>query len=241
MLNPALKMSYQEKQERAADKRRVLLGFLASGEVYTTLSIVAELLQTTERTALRLVTKLVAEKSLRADLKAVPFSNLKIYGITAHGIGITESAHPRCREFFTGTINPNYLAHHFEGQHIRIGLDRAGWTNYVPGKLLFVENSQRLKKLPDALATTPTGHRVAVEIERHVKSQKRMSEIIGSHLQQIIGGHYSLVYYFTSHQNALERVFKSVEFVIVGGDKVKLTELHRARFKILDIQNPILT
>lgn len=241
MLNPALKMSYQEKQKRAADKRRVLLGFLASGEVYTTLSIVAELLQITERTALRLLKTLTAEKILRADLKAVPFSNLKIYGITAHGIGITESAHPRCREFFTGTINPNYLAHHLEGQHIRITLERAGWTDFVPGKLLYIDNEKRLKALPDALVTRPDGRRIAIEIERNIKSHKRMAEVVGAHLQQIIAGHYALVHYFTPHQSALERVFQRVDFVIVGAEKIKLNDSHRARFKIFDIQNPTLT
>jgi hypothetical protein len=171
------------------------MGFLASGEIYTTLAIAAELLQTTERTALRLLKTLIAEKILRADLKAVPFSNLKIYGITEHGIGITESAHPRCREFRIGATNPNYLAHHLEGQHIRIILERAGWTDYVPGKLLYVDNIQRLKKLPDALVTRPDGRRVAVEIERFVKSQKRMAGIIGAHLHQILAGHYDIVYY----------------------------------------------
>lgn len=240
MLNPALSMTYAQKQQRAADKRRLLLAFLASGECYTSPAVVAELLQTTERTARRFLNALTEEMILRADSKAVPFSNLKIYGITAHGIALTESAHPSCREFFTGTLSPLYLAHHIEGQHIRIILERAGWADYVPGKLLYVENGQRLKKLPDALVTRPDGRRVAIEIERQVKSTKRMTDMVGGHLAQIIAGHYDIVYYFTPHQAALKRVFQAVEFVIVDGDKVKLTESHLARFKIFDIQNPTL-
>lgn len=239
MLNPALSMTYAQKQQRAADKRRLLMSFLASGECYTSPVIVAELLQTTERTAQRLLKTLAEEKILRAE-KVIPFSSLKIYGITEHGIGITESAHPRCREFRIGTTNPHYLAHHLEGQHIRLTLERAGWTDYVPGKLLYVDNSQRLKKLPDALVTRPDGRRVAVEIERFVKSQKRMAGIIGAHLHQILAGHYDIVYYFTSHQVALDRVIQAVEYVFVDGEKIKLTESHRARFKNFDIQIPTL-
>jgi hypothetical protein len=238
MLNPALTMTYAQKQQRAADKRRLLLAFLASGEVYTTVQIAAELLQASPLTAWRLLQAMVAEKSLKVDEKPVPFSSLKIYGVTAHGIGITVSAHPRCREFFPGTTSPSYLAHHLEGQHIRIILERAGWTDYVPGKLLYVENGQRLKKLPDALATRPDGRRVAVEIERNVKSEKRMTDMVGGHLAQIVAGHYDLLYYFTPHEDALQRVFQKVENVVVDSEKVKLTDSHRARFKILDIQNP---
>ena len=47
-LHPALKMTYTEKIERAAHKREVLLDFLASGEVFTTVAMAAELLQLSE-------------------------------------------------------------------------------------------------------------------------------------------------------------------------------------------------
>ena len=237
MLNPALSMTYAQKQERAANKRRLLLDFLASGESYTSPAIVAELLQTTERTARRFLNSLSEEKILRADLKAVPFSNLKIYGLTAHGIGITANAHPKCREFFTGSLNPNYLAHHLTGQQIRIKLERAGWSNWVPGKLLYVDNALRLKKLPDALATRPDGQRCAIEVERFCKSQKRMALIIAEHLKQILASHYAVVYYFSPTPDTLKRLFQSIEFVILDGEKKRLSEANRTRFKILDTKN----
>lgn len=235
MVHAALQISHAEKQQRAAEKRRMLLTFLASGESYTTLQIISDLLKVSDDTALRLVKKLVAEQILRADLKAVPFSNLKLYGITAHGLGITDGSHPKCKEFYPGTLNPSFLMHHLDGQRVRIALERAGWTAYVPGKLLYVENEKRLKALPDALATRPDGKVIAIEIERHIKSHKRMTEVVAAHLKQILEKKYSFVYYFTPHNAGLERVFKSIEFVKFDSEKIMINDSHRARFIICDI------
>jgi hypothetical protein len=236
MASPALTMTNAEKRQRAALKRRTLVGFLASGEVYTTLSVAAELLQTSERNALRLLQTLVEERILKIDEKVVPGSNLKLYGITAHGLALTESAYPQAREFQIGKTNPGWVPHHIEGQKVRIRAEHAGWTGWIPGKLLLVDNEQRLKKLPDALCVRPDARRVAVEIERYVKSKKRMADVVAAHLQQIVAKRYDFVYYFSPHKSALERALDGVQFVIVDANKVKLNDSHRARFKVFDIQ-----
>ena len=82
-LHPALKMTYTEKIERAAHKRAALLDFLASGEVFTTVAMAAELLQLSEQTVQPMLKRLVAEQILRVDTKAVPFSKTKLWGIHA--------------------------------------------------------------------------------------------------------------------------------------------------------------
>src|ERR1022692_4357584 len=101
-LHPALKMSYAQKMERNLQKRVALLNFLCSGESYSTLSIVADILRISERTAQLLLKKLVAEKLLRVDERASPYSRIKLYGVTQHGLALTQSAHPDCKEFFVG-------------------------------------------------------------------------------------------------------------------------------------------
>lgn len=236
MVSSALTMTYAEKQARAAFKRKTLMAFLVSGEQWTTLSVTADLLQTTERNALRLLQTLVKEKLIKVDEGIVEHSNLKLYGISAHGIAVTESSNPGCREFPVGRTNPGYVQHHIQGQIIRIRAERAGWTNWVPGKLLMVENDKRLKKLPDALVTRG-GRRVAVELERYVKSQKRLADVVGLHLQQIVAKHYDYVYYFVPSVAAQARAFAKVEFVIVDGNKIKLNETHRARFKVYNLKD----
>lgn len=236
MTNPALKMSPQERQQRSAEKRAAVLGFLASGEQWSTLSVIAELLQTSERNALRLLQKLVEEKLLKVDDRVLPHLRLKLYGISAHGLAVV-GADVNMKAFAIGRTNPSFVQHHLESQLIRIRAEKAGWTNWTPGKVLFVENSTRLKKLPDSLANRPDGRRVAVEIERYVKSPKRLTDVMGLHLQQIVSKQYDLVYYFTPHPEAQMRAFNKIQFVTLENQKVKLNDSHRARFKVFDLKN----
>ena len=42
-------------------------------------------------------------------------------------------------------------------------------------------HSKGLKKIPDAIATSPSGERVVIEIERYVKTPKWYVEIISAH------------------------------------------------------------
>ena len=235
-LHPALKMTYAQKMERTAHKRAALLDFLASGEVFTTVAMAAELLQLSEQTVQPLLKRLVAEQMLRVDTKAVPFSKTKLWGITAHGIALSPSADPNCNEFRVGRTNPRFLDHHLDCQLVRIILQRKGWTNWVPDKLLRVENSKRLKKIPDALAIRPDGCRVALEIERNIKSKTRMTEMVAGHIHQMVGGHYDAVYFYTQHLAALKRVFQSVEVIRMDGFCVKISEDHRCQFIFMDIR-----
>lgn len=235
-MNPAFKMTYIEKQERHSQKRACLLQFLGSGEVYTTLPVAAQLLNASERTTLRLLQKLVEEKLLKIDLNVMPHTNLKLYGISEHGLAMTENASSKAKPFMLSRTNPSWVQHHVDGQLIRIKAEAAGWKDYVPGKLLMTENSARLKKLPDALVARPDGRGVAIEIERFVKSRKRMADVIAAHLSQIIEKKYDFVYYFTPHKAALDRAFAAVNFVVLDTKKIQLNDTHRARFKTFDLQ-----
>ncbi|BCK87799.1 hypothetical protein MIZ01_1595 [Sideroxyarcus emersonii] len=234
MTNPALKMSPQERQQRSAEKRAAVLGFLASGEQWSTLTVLSELLRTSERNALRLLQKLNEEKLIKVDDRVLPHLRLKLYGITDHGLAVV-GADVDMKAFAIGRTNPSFVQHHLESQLVRIRAEQTGWSNWTPGKVLFTDNSTRLKKLPDSLANRPDGRRVAVEIERFVKSPKRLTDVVGLHLQQIVAGKYDLVYYFTPHPEAQMRAFNKIQFVTMENQKVKLNDSHRARFKVFNL------
>lgn len=185
-LNPSLKMSYKQKQERALQKKVVVLNFLASGEVWTTLAVVAELLKVTERTAQHLLARLVEERLVAVDLNVVPHSNLKIYGITEHGLSVCESTNPACKSYSIGRTNPAYVTHHIQSQLVRIRMEQSAWTGFVPGKLLYGSADRKGQIVPDFLAVRPDGLRVAGEIERYCKSPKRQADVFAGHLKQII-------------------------------------------------------
>lgn len=238
LLHPAMKMTRAEKLARAEEKRRRVMHFLASGEGYSTISILSRVMGVSEQTALPALKKLVEERMLRVDKNAVPFSNLKLWGISDHGLAVTETADPRCSAFVVGRTSPNFVAHHIDGQHVRLNLEQVGWTNYVPGRLLLANNDQRQHKcIPDALVTSPNGCKVAIEIERHVKSRTRLAQVIAAHLQQVRAGQYKYVYYFTPHHVALERAFLSVPAIKIDVHWVKLTDGHRSIFRIFDMDS----
>jgi hypothetical protein len=173
------------------------------------------------------------ERLLKVDVMPTA---LKIYGITAHGLAIS-CADPRLKAFEIGKTNPSWVPHHLESQQVRIKAERSEWTGWVPGRVLMVENKQRLKKLPDALAFRPDGRRVAIEVERFVKSQKRMAVVIGEHLKQIADQKYDFVYYFTPHPQALERALAAFQFVMIKAAKVKFSNAHRSRFRVFDLRS----
>lgn len=227
-------MTTREKKERAEFKRRTLLSFLCSGEQWTTLAVVAELLQTSERNALRLLKKLIDEHLIKVDVGIVHHSNLKLYGLTDHSIA-SFGAPANAKAFAIGRTNPSFVKHHIQGQLVRIKGERTGWCNWYPEKLLYVQNEMRLKKIPDYLMTRPDGRKACGELERYTKSPKRLSDAMGAHLHQIVNGHYEVVYYFVPDVAAQERAFARVHFMNIDGNKVKLNETHRARFKIFEI------
>lgn len=229
-----LKMSPSDRARRHQQKTAVVLGFLGSGEGYSILPVVAELLQTSERNALRLLQKLVEDKLIKVDEKILTHTRQKLYGITDHGLSMVGAA-KEVRAFQIGKTNPSWVQHHVDCQRARIKCEMAGWSGWVPGRILMGKNADRLKKLPDALAIRPDGRRVAIEIERFVKSTKRTCDVLGMHLQQISVGKYDLVYYITPHVEAQQRAFERVEFVPVENKKIKLNDMHRARFKVFDL------
>jgi len=235
MSSLALKMTPQERMARSVQKKAILAGFLASGEVYTTLKVVAVLLGTSERNALRLLQGMVKEKLLRIDERSVGYgARIKIYGATNFALCLS-NAHPMIEEFHVGKLNLSFLNHHIHTQLIRIKAERNGWNGWVPGRVLYKQAG--MKKIPDALATRPDGHRAAFEVELNLKSKSRFSVVLAQHLSQIVNQRkYDLVYYITPHKAALDRAFSAVQYVVIDGKKITLNDSHKARFKTFDIK-----
>lgn len=239
MMSPALKMTARERQERNLQKRNLLLSFLASGEVYTVLFVIALLLRTSERNALRLLQRMIVERLIVVEPDVMQNSNLKLYGITSHGLAMTPDAHAGAREHHLGRTNPKFINHHVQSQIVRVRAQQAGWMDWTPGKILMTRNERRLKTMPDSLATRPDGRRCAIELENWVKSRKRLCDVVSGHLTQVINGKYDVVYYFCPRKitAALQRALDKIEHVRIDGSKVKLNDIHRSRFKVFAIED----
>jgi len=221
---------------RAAEKRRAIIAFLASGERWTTTEIIQLLLGGCDRMA--------AARTLRALERAGYVLSEKInplvptvYGITAAGLalaGVTDLP-----PFWRGRVKPAYMAHHLAIQRARLRAESLGWGYWIPTRRLMppppAKGQKRQKggfaKIPDAIAKSPRGTAVAIEVEiNHKYPATKYQDIIGRHIQAIDDGKYDLVHYLDPHgrQDTLARLFAGLATIRVRGELVPFGE-HRKR------------
>ena len=97
-----------------------------------------------------------------------------------------------------------------------------------------------IKKRPDAIALNPEGQTIAIELERTIKTLKRYEAIFSIYLQQMKRDEYFQVHYVcpdASFAPRLERMFTLIKSVPVAGERVPITERHRARFPVYSLDN----
>ena len=225
-------MTFAEKQARRDEKRSAILLFLASGEGYTNLQIAARVMKCSIRAARDTLDALVRDGALKSESLFVQSRNIRIFGITPHGLAlVNETEGPY---FELGRTNSSYVPHHLATQTARLAAEAAGWTNWQPGKILYKTG---LLKVPDALCVTLDHRKVAIEIERHIKTKKRYEEILSLHLQEITKKSWHEVHYLTQPEliTPLQNIIQRIETIPVKGERVVLEEKHRDRFSFYSL------
>lgn len=225
-------LSFAEKQSRAAEKRQAILAFLARGETYTILTIAAKVMGCSERSALRTLDGLSRDGALKTEALFVQSRKIRIFGVTAHGLALAGESDGSY--FEVGRTNPSYVPHHIKTQRARLAAEAAGWKSWQPGKTL---HKLGLLKVPDALAVKPDGSKIAVEIERHIKTKKRYEQVVSFHLQEISKKSWAEVHYLTQPEliTPLQNIFQKIETIPVKGERVTLEQKHRERFKFFSL------
>lgn len=222
------RMSFLEKQSRAEAKRELVLKFLASGEVFSTVTILSRVISASPSCTTRTLDYLMRDGALKSEMHVIQCRHSYIYGITPHGLGLVGKFD--VRHFELGKTNAAYIPHHLATQVARLSAEEEGWNDWQPGKTL---HGQSLQKVPDALATDPVEKRVAIEIERHIKTPKRYGEIISAHLQAITQKRWAEVHYLCPDglHKKVEAAFAHIDSVFVKGERVPLQQKHRDCFK----------
>lgn len=234
MHNQFPSLSHEQRLARATAKRELLLHWLASGEIYTSLSIASRLMSASHSSAQRTLSGLVREGALKFESHFVASRKTFIYGITAHGLALCDKFD--VPHFQIGKTNSSYITHHLQTQQARLAAEACGWTDWRPGKVLYGQN---LLKVPDALATSPAGVRVAIEIERNIKTPKTYEEVIAGHLMCVTKKLWNEVHYLTPPGLAkrVQKAFEHVTSVPVNGDRVSLEQAHRDRFRFFELSD----
>lgn len=217
-----------ERTARAAEKRRLLLRFLRD-ELYTTADIVALLLGLKQRQA-AYVTLASMERDglLRREQVQTPDGwRVTLFGITPHGQAFAfdhaagEAPVDRC--FEPGRVGLTVLRHTLDLQRLRLACMAAGWRDWIAGDRVAEWTAGQGR--PDAIVTSPSGQRFAVECERTIKTTKRYQSILADRLQAARRGDFDKIVWVcpTAEQAArLATIIRSISYVPIAGQQVAI-------------------
>jgi hypothetical protein len=228
----------EDRLQAGKDKREKILKFLRD-EIWTTSAVLQKLLGfKTIQAANQTLQRMEKEDTVRRHVVGSSMIKANIWGITPHGLALSFSAGEEYEHrptFEPSKLTISRIPHQIELQIARLKAEEAGWQNWVRGERLGFEVDMR----PDAVVVANDGAKVAIEYERTIKTRKRYQQIIVNHLKKIKEGAWSRCVYVCPDSLALklQRVFDSIDYVVVNKERVVLTEAHRRRFSFVDISN----
>lgn len=228
--------SYQQRCTRAQSKREIVLRFLRD-ETWSNLRNLASVLGLSEPAAFKTLCQMERDGLLLKH--KVQSLRISLWGITPQGLAFAwhESEAMQLRPYFEPSKLSVLTTHHYlDIQRARIIAERTGWTHWIPGNRL----PKDIKKRPDAIAINTEGQIVAIELERSIKTLKRYEAIFAIYLQMMKRDEYAKVHYVCPDANfapRLIRMFELIKAVPVAGERVPITEKHRARFPVYALDN----
>lgn len=175
------------RRARSEQKVRAVLRFLRQ-EIWSAQDILGGVMGVESRAAAHKNLARMEDEGLLRRHKVIGLGggSITLWGITAHGQAlafdpVTEA--PVASYFEPNRVAEITIRHALDLQQLRLQAERVGWRDWINGDRL----SELLKggKRPDAMATSPTGLKTAIEIERTIKTSKRYEQILASYLMAL--------------------------------------------------------
>lgn len=228
--------SYEERMARQAVRHRHVLRFLRD-ETWSAAHILTYLLNGSAT----LVSKTMQQLKKRGFVMEHRAEGCRsmLWGITAHGLAHAWDADEVmvARPYFEPSrISSLAIPHRLDVQRARLSAERAGWSNWQPENTL----PPGMAKRPDALVVDLNGQIIAVEMERHIKTLKRYEAVFSAYLQAIKRGELEQVHYVTPDTGLavrLSRILGLVQAVPLLGERVLISDRHRARFIVTPLSD----
>lgn len=192
-ISPAMRHSYLiadpvQRQNRADEKRTLVLKFLRD-EIWTVIEVMAALLGVKYSAAAALAKTMQRDGLVISSELFIPggrgTKKVKLLGITPLGLAyawdldeISQSRQP----WEPSKTNALFVQHQVDTQLARIKAAQNGWHDWKPTRLLM---NQGLPKLPDAQAIDESNSVVALEIEREIKTDRRLEAVVGAYISEI--------------------------------------------------------
>lgn len=228
-MSSGLMNSFEGRQQRIAEKQRIILEFLLQ-EVWTTAQLISELLgYSSPAAAYRTLNAMVRERLLLAHTLKLEFGRpVTLWGLTSYGLAMAQGKDDRGGvPFQPSRISMMQLNHRLDIQRLHVAAIRSGWQGWTDGNRLPFGKGE---KKPDAVAVTPSGRSVAVEVERTVKSDRRYYDIVVNYItiRQKFG--WDGICYFCPTEAIRERVesrIKGIRHISVHGRQATQEQVQR--------------
>jgi DNA-binding Lrp family transcriptional regulator len=202
------------RKERTDAKRKAILRLLRD-EIYTTREVIQELLGVAPTPAKMTLSAMARDGLLRHEQVECPNGwRPHLWGITADGQAMAfdpSTEHPSDRIFEPGRVGLTVVRHTISIQLCRIKAERVGWSEWQAGDRLGMWEKEQGR--PDAIALSPTGERMAIEVEHTLKTTKRYESVLWDRLRQIKAGNFEKVCWLTDdldRARRLESIVKSI-------------------------------
>lgn len=199
-------LTISQAKERKSQNEKKILSFLLS-EKYSNASILSEVVGVKTRSGIcKILRKMEARKLLKRHV-VNPY--MSIWGITNVGLHEAQIEQDKVKDwsyFEPSKVNVLTLNHQFDIQKIHsvcleLGLD------FISGRELGSRADS--DKIADGIIQLGD-YKIAVEVERHVKSKRRYDAVIYNYLKLIKSGVYNSVLYVCPDESKTEQVKKAM-------------------------------
>ena len=216
-------------EARRAEKEKIILNLLKD-ERFSTARLIGVLLST-KRTATFETVKRMEKNGLLIQGQV---DDKRVWGLTPAGAFLADED-GKCRHFDPKRISAITLKHDLAVQRAKIEAMAMGWSDFLAERTLrqmAVKERTTWFQVPDALAVSPRGRKVAFEVERTAKTPKRYKVIFDSYCQMLADRTIQEVVYICSEDICprLERLFLKIETMTVDGKIHSFSDSFRKRF-----------
>lgn len=228
-----------ERRLASESKRLKILKFLRD-EIWSSANVLAAVAGLQSAQAIhKTLTQLERDGMVRRHLFPIAGRVTKtIWGITPHGLAHAWSDDEQYEDrprFEPSKLVLARVPHQLDMQEARLKAEASGWGEWVRGERLGFKPTIR----PDAMTVSPKGLKVAVELERTIKTKLRYQVIIREHLRAIRTGQWQVVVYITPDGMPLrlKRIFDSIDYVSINGQHEILSDKHRNLFRFISLSD----
>jgi len=218
---------------RIEKKRQAVQAWLAV-HTWSTAEVLGEVMGITSRQAVHQTLAAMIRDGLmrRAEVQTSYGRAVLVFGFTPHGaaMAVSPGVSP-AKSLEPSKINVNSIEHELDVQRLHLLAQRAGWKVWHLGGAEF---SRSEAKYADAIGVRQDGQKVAIEVERTVKTIKRYGEILVAHLAARKEGKWEWIYYLSPSAAVRDRVwgmFAVIHRATWRGQVIEITDAHRAPFK----------